>query len=767
MYHDLTLDETFLPVLLKLSREADRSKFNELIFAKTDGILLDLFAAQKQELFKIRSPKQRLTSDDTQALYASWISGKDPAQEGVWVYYPWLNKMIHILDQEEFIELRTSRNQFKITPAEQTGLFGKKIGIIGLSVGHAVALSIATERICSKLKLADFDTIELSNLNRIKTGIQNIGLNKCVVTAREIAEIDPFLEIECYQEGITDGNLESFLIQDGKLDILIDECDGLEVKIACRQMAKKHQIPVVMETSDKGMLDVERFDLEQDRPILHGFLAGIPEEKLKNISPEDRLPLVLRIIDAGNSSRRGQLSLLEIGQTISTWPQLASAVTLGGGVVTDVCRRMLLDQYNESGRYYVDLETLIGNKKKEEIPEEGLNPYPPFSPVAASKTADRLASLKTPFFPDTETIAQIVGAAGHAPSNANEQPWKWLYQNGRLHLFHDLNRSFSFAGYGNILPQISFGAAYENMLLKSSQYGLKVKSSLFPLASNPELVAVIDFYPAEAPENGFENVYAPESADFIPVRATHRSSTTTAINIPEEAITALRKAAESVPGAKMHFIRDGEKILQLGRIIGACERLSLLNAQGHHDFYHRDIRWTPAAAEHPGDGIDVRNLGMAPAQLAAYSILKDPETAKTLKSIAGGNALVDGMIRSVSTGSGIGIITMAGTKPTDYFSGGRAMQRLWLKAEAMGFGIYPYSAPLHLFPRLNAAGHTGLDIEETQKLITLRETMQEIIPSGMDQAEVFVFKISKAEQPVSKSSRLPLSEILFIENKNM
>jgi hypothetical protein len=29
-----------------------------------------------------------------------------------------------------------------------------------------------------------------------------------------------------------------------------------------------------METSDRGVLDVERFDLEPDRPIFHGLLPG-------------------------------------------------------------------------------------------------------------------------------------------------------------------------------------------------------------------------------------------------------------------------------------------------------------------------------------------------------------------------------------------------------------------------------------------------------------------------------------------------------------
>lgn len=766
MYDDLDLSETFLPALFALSQETDKEKFNELVSKKTDKIILDLFPSQKQELFKIRSPKQRLGSAETEALYNEWITDRNIDEEGVWVYYPWLNRLIHILNKEEFIELRTSRNQFKITPSEQTSLAGKKIGIIGLSVGHAVALSIATERICNKLKLADFDTIELSNLNRIKTGIQNIGLNKCVVTAREIAEIDPFLEIECYQEGITEGNLESFLIDDGKLDILIDECDGLEIKIACRQMAKKYHIPVVMETSDKGMLDVERFDLENDRSILHGYLDGIPEERLKNISPEDRLPLVLKIIDARNSSLRGQLSLIEIGQTISTWPQLASAVTLGGGVVTDVCRRILLNQYNESGRYYVDLESIIGNKKPETKSTSNTNPYDPFSVFEATRIADSFPAGLNPYTLADEIITDIVKAASLAPSNANDQPWKWLYRNSKLFLFHDQHRSYSFAGFGNILPHIALGAAYENVLLKVNQHGLKIKSQLFPLGSKQNLVAVIDFYKTDDQTDTFENVYAPESVEYISVRSTNRNPSI-AVEISDQDIKILRDASESIPGAKLHFISDKQKILELGEIIGACERINLLNEAGHKDFYQRDIRWTPEESGKSGDGINVQNLGMVPAQLAAYSIIRDPKIAETLKNIDGGNALVDGMIRNASMASGIGILTISGTQPADYFSGGIALQRLWLKAESLGYAVYPFSAPLHLFPRLSDDSSSGLDINENQKLVKLKEKFQQIIRSGTDQAEVFLFKIAKAEKPTVNSARLPLSEILFIKNNEI
>ncbi|MEO6685461.1 MAG: hypothetical protein ABIN24_05830, partial [Dyadobacter sp.] len=484
---------------------------------------------------------------------------------------------------------------------------------------------------------------------------------------------------------------------------------------------------------------------------------------LKNISPEDRLPLVLKIIDARNSSLRGQLSLIEIGQTISTWPQLASAVTLGGGVVTDVCRRILLNQYNESGRYYVDLESIIGNKKPEAKPEVVGNPYHPFSVLDAVEIADSFPSGQNSYTPDSETISEIVKAAGMAPSNANDQPWKLLYRNSRLYLFHDQYRSFSFAAFGDILPHIALGAAYENILLKANQYGLKIKSQLFPLESQPNLVAVIDFNKADNEIGSFENVYAPGSVDFISVRSTNRNPSIPA-DIPAEDMQKLKEASKSVIGAELHFINDKQKILEIGEIIGACERINLLNHSGHQDFYQRDIRWTP---DESGDGIDVSNLGMVPAQMAAYSIIRDPKIAKTLKNIEGGNALVDGMIRNAGTASGFGIITIPGTEPTNYFSGGIAMQRLWLQAEALGYAIYPFSAPLHLFPRLSAGYNLGLDTNEIEKLTQLREKFLGIIPNEIDRTEVFVFKIAKAEKSAVKSARLPLSEILFIKNNEI
>src|SRR5262249_24523483 len=160
-------------------------------------------------------------------------------------------------------------------------------------------------------------------------------------------------------EGITDANLEAFFTAWGPLDLLVEECDDLCAKVRLREEARRRRIPVVMDTSDRGMIDVERFDREPVRPLFHGLAGPIRADQLKGLPAKDKLPFVLKILDPSRLSPQIQASMVEIQETVETWPQLGSAVTLGGGLTTDVARRLLLGQLTRSGRFYVDLEELV------------------------------------------------------------------------------------------------------------------------------------------------------------------------------------------------------------------------------------------------------------------------------------------------------------------------------------------------------------------------------------------------------------------------
>ncbi|MBO9618925.1 MAG: Rv1355c family protein [Niabella sp.] len=355
-----TNDHTYRPLFFRTHQEEDRRRLNDLRATIAGLEVYDQIAGQIREIVKLRYFKEIQPDTDFDALTTRHLGGVPIEDYGVWVYYPWSRRLVHLLDEDEFIEVRTSRNKYKITPEESALLRTKKIGVVGLSVGQSIAFTLAMERGCGALHLADFDNIELSNMNRLNVEVHNIGINKAVLAGRKIAELDPFISVTCFEDGITDENIDAFFERDGRIDVLVEECDGIDVKISSRLKARALKIPVVMDTNDRGMLDIERFDLEPDRPLFHGNLdESIDLKNLKQLTNHEKLPLLDAMVNLSSLSPRMKYSLGEMGKSISTWPQLASSVMLGGAMVADTCRRILLSEIETSGRYYVDFSELI------------------------------------------------------------------------------------------------------------------------------------------------------------------------------------------------------------------------------------------------------------------------------------------------------------------------------------------------------------------------------------------------------------------------
>lgn len=332
--------------------ESDAAKL-DLLLRKSSPQIVDTIENQLSELVKLERPDYNWT-DDEALLAARARLGEHPERYGVWVYYPWKNALVHLLDEDEFIAVRTNRNIYKITPQEQKLLSGKRAGIIGLSVGSGIALTMAMERTVGELRIADFDDLELSNLNRLRTSLTNLSLPKSEIVKREIAEIDPFLKVTVFSEGIAKENIDLFLDgRDAPLDILVEECDNFPVKILARMKARDRGIPVIMETSDRGMVDVERFDIDPSLGILHGRITD--EECLALLESGVWTPeTTAKIMTPKETSDRMLRSVKELGKTISRWPQLASEVTAGAGVVTHLTRKILLGDHLIRGRKFLD-----------------------------------------------------------------------------------------------------------------------------------------------------------------------------------------------------------------------------------------------------------------------------------------------------------------------------------------------------------------------------------------------------------------------------
>jgi tRNA A37 threonylcarbamoyladenosine dehydratase len=348
----------YKPEILSLKNETDFLRYQEL--QKQQGInRIDTMDKQLKEWVQIQHPDKLLTDEQINEITKEKLGNLSLTEYGNWVYYPWLNSLVHLLPENEFVSVRTNRNKLKITAKEQSQLAQKRIGIIGMSVGQAVAVTCAMERVAGEIRIADFDTLDLSNLNRLRAGVHNLGQNKAIIAARAIAEIDPYLKVTVYLDGISDSNIQNFFTDTGNLDALIEVCDGLDVKIKSRKMARSLNIPVIMDTNDRGMLDIERFDREPNRPLFHGLVPEAELELAHSLAPQQRVAMLMRLVSFENTSQRLKLSMNEIGKTIRTWPQLASSVQAGAGFTCETIRRILLKENVPSGRFYIDTEEII------------------------------------------------------------------------------------------------------------------------------------------------------------------------------------------------------------------------------------------------------------------------------------------------------------------------------------------------------------------------------------------------------------------------
>ncbi len=746
-----------------MSKEDDRANLE--VFLDKNNSQLNVYNSienQILELYKIDNPKLKPSSNELKNYWSEWCAQQDPDVYGVWVFYPWSNSLVHLVPKKDFIRLRTSRNQYKIHPEEQYSLMNKKIGVIGLSVGQSVALTLSMERVYGTLRIADFDHLDLSNLNRIRAGVAELGLPKTTIVAREIAEIDPFLKVEVFEEGITEENLDQFLGEgEDQLDLLIEECDSLSIKIKARIKARAKGIPVIMDTSDRGMMDIERFDLEPQRALMHGMVSEEGAKSIDQWTAKERLALVMDMVGAQNISSRLKASLLEVEESLTTWPQLASSVSLGGALSTIVSRNLLLGKPVQSGRFYLDADDMYlkpkqdkGNTTDTSRPEELSFEY-----CAQLLEQSGLKATSNSVDLSTEEIKDLVEKACLAPTGGNVQPWKWIWKDSMLALFHDKHFSLSFLDYRHRGSYIGFGAAMENLEQRALSLGYQAHELYHLDTFGEDLVAVYSFSKTLSPKAAFQSY-----GDRLDIRLTNRLKAPEYKAIPEAVKSEIGLALADSAFA-MNWLEDRNKIEELAEIIGKVERQRILDPWGHRDFIH-EARWTKEQAEESRNGVDLRTLELSEADKVGFKLIQDAEAMASLREWDKGSALVKMSTDAMKNCSALAILHSPKHDAATVLEGGKWVERIWLYLNDQGISYQPVSPATFMFARLS-----GDDVSTSpylrEKLKELRKAYLDLLDLAEDVNDLFLCRLFYAKEPAIKSLRKPITEVFknLMENR--
>ena len=658
------------------------------------------------------------------------LAANDVAGDGQrWIYYPWRRAVVRLLGPRSFELLRLNRNRNKLTKREQTTLRGLRVGVIGAIAGHSIAHVLAMEGIVGELRLADFDDIELTNLNRIPAGVMDLGVNKAVVLARRVAEIDPYLPVTTFTDGITPENLVRFI--DG-LDLIIEECDSLDIKFLVREAARERGIAVVMETSDRGVLDVERFDLEPHRPVFHGLLGDMTYEKLAGLTTEQKGPFVLQLLGVADVSARAAASALELGHTISGWPQLASEVTLGAATVAAAVRRFGLGEL-PSGRVRFDIDEVLAG----------------IEPVTVDHSLQLALRTPPPVDPPTtslDPIDRIVDAARRAPSGGNVQPWRFEADDTEVRFYLVPERT-SKMDVHHRASYLSIGAALFNARVAAAALHRVGRVQLFPESRSSLHVATLYLGDSMDPELELLEPY-------LLSRSTNRRIGQVTPLDPSQVEMMTRAVQEE--GAQLRVVTERARMVTLGALLGEADRLRFLIPEIHREMM-REVRWP--GADSLEEGLDVRTLEVDPTSLGLMQLLGRPDVMENLRDWRAGQVLGLRTQMAVTSSSGVMVVTAPRVEPQGYVRAGAAMERLWLLGERFGLAMQPVS-PLYLFATSEEEMAELAGERRVNELVDHAERFRSLLDIADTEALAMVLRVFQADAPSVQSVRLPLEHSL-------
>lgn len=650
---------------------------------------------------------------------------EDLSETRRWAYYPWRRMVVAILGPRAFRAVRLDRNRHLVTSEEQRALSTLRVGVVGVSAGHAIAYTLAAEGACGTLRLADFDELELSNLNRVPATVFDIGLNKAAVAARRIAELDPYLVVDVVSSGLSPQSIEEFL--DG-LDVVIEEADSLDIKVLLRQAARSRGVPVLMATSDRGLVDVERYDVEPQRPILHGLLGAIDAGQLSGLTTRDKVPYILNILDGQQLSARGAASLVEVGHMLSGWPQLAGDIWVGAATVANAVRRIGLREPLDSGRARVDVNAAL-----DRLSQPPTQQCPDIRPLDRTKVA---APNSPRHF--SEFVAE---AAIRAPSGGNAQPWKIVAEKDSLTIRVAPERT-STMDIGFCGSAVALGAAMFNARVAAAAHQVLGPVEFDSTRPDSPLQARMRF--AHGDDPSLAALYQP-----MLLRATNRHCGTPGDVDP--ATVKLLESAATAEGGRLRLLLSREDIDRSAAILAAADRIRYLTPRLHEEMIS-ELRWPgDAAAE---SGIDVRSLELDPGELGVLDVLRRSDVMAQLARWDGGKALGTNVAERVSASSAVGLIYVDGATLIDFARGGSAMQAVWIVAQQSGLAVQPVS-PIFLY------GSSQDDLLKASpnfaaELHRLQHDLRALVEPGADEHEVLVFRLFHAPPPSVQSRRHPL-----------
>ena len=294
-----------------------------------------------------------------------------------------------------------------------------------------------------------------------------------------------------------------------------------------------------------------------------------------------------------------------------------------------------------------------------------------------------------------------------------------------------------------ILTQLAFGCVLENVVLAANGLGYELDLDWNSDPGRPELLADIHLSRCENPQLPSQSVLA----DMISLRYTNRRFYGRQ-RLTEDGMLSLRAEVATQPGLELIWLEgdDRGRALRLARL-AETERF---RRKGLHEELFSAVRFDVGWQASCDQGIAPGSLEVESGIRRAFQMLRHWPLMRIL-NVVGAHYLVGFRAGYLpcKLAPHLGVIVIRGDIEANAVRAGRAFQRMWLRATALGASLQPMAASV-ILPFYDS--HKG---DTTEKLRNrLIGGWQEIL-GGV--TPVMFFRQGYAPSPKIKSGR-PLVE---------
>ncbi len=365
------------------------------------------------------------------------------------------------------------RNIGWVVPAEQQALRGCCVAIAGMGGVGGIHLLTLVRLGIGAFHLADFDTFDLPNFNRqAGATMDTLDRPKLDVMIEMALAINPELRITRFPEGVTPGNVDSFL--DG-VDLFVDGFDFFVLPVRRQVFARAHELGIPAVTAAPAGMGT-------------GYLAFVPggmtfEQYFRlegQTEQEQFLRFMMGLVPRG-LHRAYLVDPSRIDLAAQRGPSTAAACQLCAGVVATMALQLLLRRGGvRAAPWHHHFDPYRGRMVSTRLAQGNASPVQRLRLALARRALAKPRPVAGTAFvkpaAPASALDAILGAARWSPSGDNHQPWRFEVLGEELVRIHLMSEAGSnpYEYRGGEPTLLAGGMLLESLRIAASAHGRRL-----------------------------------------------------------------------------------------------------------------------------------------------------------------------------------------------------------------------------------------------------------------------------------------------------